>query len=163
MTDHSEFEQRIAANIKPILVVIVIGISGFLLGANYGKKSDASQLQNTVASPTPASGQSAISNIQQAIIGTPSSVTSNNSTELSDQASTKEQPASSADQKQGLININTASLSELDGLPGIGPVYAQRIIDYRSQNGPFLRTEDIMNIKGIGQKTFDKLKDKITI
>jgi competence protein ComEA len=48
-------------------------------------------------------------------------------------------------------------------LPGIGVTYAQRIIDYRNQNGGFGKIEDIMNVKGIGQKTFDKFKDKITV
>lgn len=64
---------------------------------------------------------------------------------------------------QGKININTAGLSELDGLSGIGPTYAQRIIDYRNSNGGFKSIEEIKNIKGIGDKTFEKFKDKITI
>lgn len=61
------------------------------------------------------------------------------------------------------VNINTASLEELDSLPGIGPVYAQRIIDYRQSNGGFKSIEEIQNVKGIGSKTFEKLKDRITI
>ncbi|TSC95989.1 MAG: competence protein ComEA [Candidatus Berkelbacteria bacterium Licking1014_2] len=61
------------------------------------------------------------------------------------------------------INLNTASLSQLDSLPGIGPVYAQRIIDYRQANGGFKSIDEIKNVKGIGDKTFEKLKDKITI
>lgn len=62
-----------------------------------------------------------------------------------------------------LININTASLEELDSLPGIGAVKAQAIIDYRQANGNFLRKEDIMLVAGIGQATYDGLKDLITI
>lgn len=61
------------------------------------------------------------------------------------------------------ININSASLAELDSLPGIGPVYAQRIIDYRSQNSGFKSLEEIQNVKGIGPKTFEKIKDRIDI
>ena len=64
---------------------------------------------------------------------------------------------------QSKININTASLSQLDSLPGIGPTYAQRIIDYREANGGFKSIEEIKNIKGIGDKTFEKFKDQITI
>lgn len=60
-------------------------------------------------------------------------------------------------------NINTAGKDELVGLPGIGPVYAQRIIEYREKTGGFKTVEEIMNIKGIGEKRFEKLKDKITI
>ena len=63
----------------------------------------------------------------------------------------------------GVININSASLSELDSLPGIGPAYAQGIIDYRDANGGFKSIEDIQNVKGIGPKTFEKLKDQITV
>lgn len=61
------------------------------------------------------------------------------------------------------ININTASVAELDTLPGIGPAIAQRIIDYRTAHGPFNKIEDLMNVKGIGQATFDKLKDLVTV
>lgn len=60
---------------------------------------------------------------------------------------------------QGKININTASISQLDSLSGIGPAYAQRIIDSR----PFSKIEDIMNVTGIGEKTFDKIKDQIAV
>ena len=63
----------------------------------------------------------------------------------------------------GLININTASLEELDALPGIGPSKAQAIIDYRTMNGNFQALEDIMKVSGIGQATFDDIKGLITI
>lgn len=62
-----------------------------------------------------------------------------------------------------LININTASLAELDTLPGIGPTTAQKIIDYRQQNGPFLNTQDIINVSGIGPGTYERIKDLITV
>ncbi|MEE9150984.1 MAG: helix-hairpin-helix domain-containing protein [Thermoplasmata archaeon] len=61
------------------------------------------------------------------------------------------------------INLNTATLEELTKLKRIGPVYAQRIIDYREKYGPFERIEDLMKVKGIGQKTFDANKDIITV
>jgi comEA protein len=63
----------------------------------------------------------------------------------------------------GKVNLNSASLSALDTLPGIGAAYAQRIIDYRTANGGFKSIDEIKNIKGIGDKTFEKLKDQITI
>lgn len=62
----------------------------------------------------------------------------------------------------GKININTASLSELKSLPGIGETYAKRIIEYR-ENSPFTSIEQITYIKGIGEKKFEKLKDFIEI
>lgn len=62
-----------------------------------------------------------------------------------------------------LIDINTATIEELDNLPGIGPTTAQKIIDYRSENGPFQQIEDLLNVSGIGPSTFEQLKDLITV
>ncbi|MDP1713511.1 MAG: helix-hairpin-helix domain-containing protein [Anaerolineales bacterium] len=62
-----------------------------------------------------------------------------------------------------LININTAALEDLDSLPGIGPTIAQRIIDYRTENGPFSTIEEIMDVSGVGPATFDEIKDLITV
>jgi competence protein ComEA len=62
-----------------------------------------------------------------------------------------------------LININTASAEELDKLPGIGLTTAQRIIAYRTDNGPFASIEDIINVAGIGTATYDEIKDLITV
>ncbi|MFQ5875970.1 MAG: helix-hairpin-helix domain-containing protein [Dehalococcoidia bacterium] len=61
------------------------------------------------------------------------------------------------------ININTASLELLQTLTGIGPVRAQAIIDYREANGPFRRIEDILSVQGIGEKTFEAIRDQITV
>jgi len=62
-----------------------------------------------------------------------------------------------------LIDINTASLGELDTLPGIGPTTAQKIIDYREENGRFEAIEDIVNVSGIGAATYEEIKDLITV
>ena len=62
-----------------------------------------------------------------------------------------------------LININTATAAELDALPGIGPTTAQKIIDYRDTNGPFISIEDIVNVSGIGPTTYVRIKDLITV
>lgn len=63
----------------------------------------------------------------------------------------------------GKVNINTATAIQLQRLEGIGEKKAADIIAYREQNGPFTSIEDIMKVKGIGQKTFDKFKDNIEI
>ena len=60
------------------------------------------------------------------------------------------------------INLNTATMEQLQELPGVGPVTARRIVDYR-ENSPFSVPEDLMQVKGIGQKTFAKLKDLVTV
>ena len=61
------------------------------------------------------------------------------------------------------VNINTADAQELDKLPGVGPAMAQRIIDYREQNGGFQNIEDLKKIKGIGEAKFNKLKDQVCL
>lgn len=63
----------------------------------------------------------------------------------------------------GKININTADLATLMTLDGIGQVYAQRIIDYRNENGPFTDIADITNVPGIGPKRFEAIMDEITV
>ena len=71
--------------------------------------------------------------------------------------SAKERPAGT------VVNINTASATELQTLPGVGAATATRILEYRQKNGGFKKVEDIMNVRGIGEKTFLKLKPLITI
>ena len=82
-------------------------------------------------------------------------------------ASSAQQAASAAAapaEKAGpAVNINTATSSELESLPGVGPKLAQRIIDYREKNGGFKKLEDLMNVQGIGEKNFLKLKSKLSV
>ena len=79
--------------------------------------------------------------------------------ELPDQIGVPNQPTEAGD----LVNINTATLDELNNLPGIGPTTAQNILDYRNENGPFAQIDDLLNVPGVGLTTFDNIKDLITV
>lgn len=61
------------------------------------------------------------------------------------------------------VDVNRATLSELTGLPGIGPKLAQRVIDYRRANGPFKKVDDLLLVKGIGRKKLARMRDLVTI
>jgi len=61
------------------------------------------------------------------------------------------------------VNINTASAADFEALPGIGATMAARIVEYRQKNGPFKKIEDLMNIRGLGEKNFLKLKPQLTL
>ena len=63
----------------------------------------------------------------------------------------------------GKININTAGVAELDKLSGVGPALAERIIQYRTEHGPFAKPEDLENVSGIGVKTFEKMAAQVTV
>jgi competence protein ComEA len=67
-------------------------------------------------------------------------------------------PASTA-----IVNLNTATAADLEGLPGIGAKTAARIVEYRQKNGPFKKIEELMNIRGVGEKNFVKLKSQISV
>ncbi len=111
-----------------------------------------------------------ISNINGEITQSDQS-TSNRSTKVTNYESENETHQStyednikdSSNSDSNLINLNKATLEELDSLPGVGPATAQNIINYREQYGGFAAIEEIKNVKRIGDKTFEKLKDHITV
>lgn len=74
-----------------------------------------------------------------------------------------DQPAVEAAAEIAKININTASQTELQSLPGIGKVTAERIVAYRTDSGLFKTIDDIVNVKGIGEKSFEKIRDLISV
>lgn len=76
---------------------------------------------------------------------------------------TEENNTSNLSKKDSKVNINTANQSELDSLPGIGPSIAQKIIDYREENGNFKTIEELQNVKGIGDSKYEEIKDRVTV
>ena len=117
-----------------ILACVCLILAAFLLGLYLGRNISGTTIQTSVLS-TPS---------------TKYSTTASQST------------SSSATQTGGKININTADIFALMTLPGIGETYAQRIIDYRTANGPFQDISDIKNVEGIGEKRYEGIKDLIT-
>ncbi len=72
-------------------------------------------------------------------------------------------PEAGEEQGPQKVDINRAEARLLEALPGIGETFAQRIVDYRQQNGPFRNTHDLLNVSGIGEATYEHIKDLITV
>ena len=75
-------------------------------------------------------------------------------------SATSEQQTNSSTSSNGKVNINTADITALQALSGVGPSTAQKIVDYRNANGKFKSIEDIKKVSGIGDKTFEKYLNK---
>ena len=114
------------------------------------KKNSSSNNTHTNTSSTSSSKESY--QIDESTKNNISIITSSNSDE-----------ATSQDTTSKLININTASAQELTSLPGIGETKANNIVSYRTENGYFKTIEDLKNVSGIGDATFEQLKDYITV
>ena len=120
-----------------ILACTCLILAAFLFGLYLGRNISGETIQTSVLSPQ----------------STPSS----SATVPSSQNAT-----GSATTGDGRININTADIYTLMTLPGIGESYAQRIIDYRTANGPFKNISEIKNVEGIGDKRYESIKNLIT-
>jgi competence protein ComEA len=72
-------------------------------------------------------------------------------------------PSFAADAPSGTVNVNSASAEQLALLPGVGPAVAARIVEHRTKNGAFAKTEDLMLVRGIGEKSFEKMKPYVSI
>jgi competence ComEA-like helix-hairpin-helix protein len=72
-------------------------------------------------------------------------------------------PSLGAETRSSVVNVNNANATQLALLPRVGPSVAQRIVDYRKQNGPFKKPEDLMLVQGIGEKTFQLLKPYVAV
>ena len=84
-------------------------------------------------------------------------------TEKSGNNDTEENTTSNSNKEDKKVNINTANQSELDQLPGIGPSIAQKIIEYREENGNFKNIQELQNVKGIGNAKYEEIKDNVTV
>ena len=161
-----------------LLILIIVG-SGFLLWReNYqkiGSEDRLATMENRISElESKAKNQEVLNNNQlnsntqdannQTTSTNPNSIDGGGkAAPLRSSSSAGQAGESQSNQTVGKININTANENQLDLLPGIGATYAKRIIEYRNANGAFTSIDDIKKVKGIGDKTFEKFKDKITV
>lgn len=122
-------------------------LGGMTKDADYNRINLAMELNDGQHYIIPFKGDDRNNSINESQVSTN---TGNNTSE--DQNNTNEK-----------ININLASASELESIPGVGPSTSKKIIDYREKNGKFAKKEDIKNVSGIGEKKFENMKDYIDI
>ena len=101
----------------------------------------------------------AITKAAEQITKTPETITP----EAPEEPAAPEETETEPDGMASRVNLNTADAAALECLPGIGPALAQRIIDYRTANGPFQTTAEIQDVRGIGAGIYEKIKDSITV
>lgn len=117
-----------------ISCIFLSGLTGYFIGRNVGSTPIVITGADNIAQSSSATDSDAVENT-----------------------------ASTAEPVTGKVNINTATLEELETLPGIGPVLAQRIIDYREANGPFETLSELTMVSGIGQAKLEALMDYATV
>ena len=152
------------------LAALVLLFGGFTGGFFLGRNTRVETIQTTKTVRETVPGETVVV-LREVLVTLPPETTPPTvpateppvRSEPAKQTETKKSSGSTEKKVTFPVNINTASKKELDALPGIGEVLAQRIIDYRSANGPFSTVDELTKVKGIGEKTLEKLKPYATV
>lgn len=152
------------------LAALVLLFGGFTGGFFLGRNTRVETIQTTKTVRETVPGETVVV-LREVLVTLPPETTPPTvpateppvRSEPAKQTETKKSSGSTEKKVTFPVNINTASKKELDALPGIGETLAQRIIDYRSANGPFSTVDELTKVKGIGAKTLEKLKPYATV
>ena len=148
--------------------LVVVHIAGAVRTPGVVRLPDGSRIEDAIEAAGGLTDDADISNINLAHIledGIKIKIPSINDeiTEEENNESEYVDVGSNIQTKKNLVNINTASQSELETLDGIGPSLATRIVEYRNSNGKFKKIEDIKNVSGIGDTKYEKIKENIKV
>ncbi len=153
--------------IRASIILVAVAVTCFILVPVYGVRPiEVVHVTNevvTVATATPRPAPTASPTPEPAGGAAGSSAAASEAPAPEASPAPAEEPVLEEVLVEKSVDINQASLEELDRLPGIGPALGQRIIDYREQNNGFYDIEEIMEVSGIGEKTFQKLEPYIYV